>query len=169
MNSAATIQQNKETGQDSATILYENVVKMWSRMLPDSLTNAVWLINQDVFPQLATMGLAVGTGGSAVYLPPGGASASPYATLLGRPVIPMEQCQTLGTAGDIILGDFGNGYIFVDKGGMKQDVSIHVRFIYDESVFRFVYRCDGQPALAKAITPYKGSNTLGHFVKLQAR
>ena len=169
MTSGATVSQAIETGQDAATVVYENIVKMWSRLLPDSLMNAVWLINQDVFPQLATMGLAVGTGGSAVYLPPGGASASPYASLLGRPVIPMEQCQTVGTAGDIILGDFNNGYIWCDKGGVKSDISIHVRFQYDESVFRFVYRADGQPALAKKITPYKGSNTLGHFVKLAVR
>ena len=168
-NQPATIQQTKETGQDAATVVYENIVKMWSRLLPDAQMNSVWLINQDVFPQLATMGLAVGTGGSAVYLPPGGASVSPYASLMGRPIIPMEQCQTLGTNGDIMLGDFGNGYIFVDKGGLKQDMSIHVRFQYDESCFRFVYRCDGQPVLAKAITPFKGSNTLGHFVKLQTR
>jgi len=169
VNHPATISQAAETGQDASTVVYENIVKMWSRLLPDAQMNAVWLINQDVFPQLATMGLAVGTGGSSVYLPPGGASASPFASLMGRPVIPMEQCQTVGTSGDIILGDFGNGYIFVDKGGMKQDMSIHVRFIYDESCFRFVYRADGQPVLAKAITPYKGSNTLGHFVKLATR
>ena len=129
------------------------------------------MINQNVFPQLATMGLAVGTGGSAAYMPPGGASASPYASLMGRPIIPLEQCETLGTAGDIMVGDFGKGYIFIDKGAMKQDLSIHVRYIFDESVFRFVYRCDGQPALAKAITPYKGGSnfTLGHFVKLAVR
>jgi len=144
---------------------------MWSRLLPDSQPNSVWLINQNVFPQLATMGLAVGTGGSAVYLPPGGVSSTPYATLMGRPVIPMEQCETLGDDGDIVLGDFANGYIFIDKGGLKQDMSIHVRFVYDESVFRFVYRCDGQPTLAKAITPYKGgaTSTLSHFVKLADR
>jgi HK97 family phage major capsid protein len=171
LNAASTINQAKETGQTASTVVYENIVKMWSRLLPDSQANAVWLINQNVFPSLATMGLAVGTGGSAVYLPPGGASASPYASLLGRPVIPMEQCETLGTSGDIVLGDFGNGYIVIDKGSMKQDMSIHVRFINDESVFRFVYRIDGQPALAKAITPYKGgaTSTLSHFVKLAVR
>lgn len=35
--------------------------------------------------------------------------------------------------------------------------------------FRFVYRFDGQPVLASAITPYKGTNTLSHFVKLNER
>lgn len=34
---------------------------------------------------------------------------------------------------------------FVDKGGVSQASSIHVRFLYDEQVFRFIYRVDGQP------------------------
>ena len=82
-----------------------------------------------------------------------------------------EQCATLGDLGDIILGDFPNGYILADKGGIKTDVSIHVQFIYDESVFRFVLRIDGQPALASAITPYKGGAAFNqsHFVTLAAR
>jgi HK97 family phage major capsid protein len=83
-------------------------------------------------------------------------------------IIFCEQCPILGTVGDIILADLANGYILADKGGMQTDVSIHVRFVYDESVFRFVYRCDGQPALASAITPYKG-DAVSHFVALESR
>jgi HK97 family phage major capsid protein len=169
LNAPGTVSQGIETGQTANTVVYENIVKMWSRLLPDAQANAIWLCNQDVTPQLALMGLQVGTGGSAVYLPPGGATASPYSQLMGRPVIPLEQCETVGTAGDIMVGDFQNGYIWADKGSLKQDVSIHVRFIYDESVFRFVYRADGQPAMAKALTPYKGTNTLSYFVKLAVR
>jgi HK97 family phage major capsid protein len=159
---------NKEAGQAVDTIVYENIVKMWSRIMASSRSNAVWLINQDCEPQLHMMSLAVGTGGVPVYMPAGGASQLPYSTLYGRPVLPIEQCSTLGDLGDIILSDFSN-YIFIDKGGLKKDVSMHVRFVYDESVFRFVYRCDGQPVLASEITPYKGTNTLSHFVTLQAR
>ena len=158
----------KEGGQAADTIMYENIVKMWSRIMASSRANSVWLINQDCEPQLHTMSLAVGTGGVPVYMPAGGASQLPYSTLYGRPVLPIEQCSTLGDLGDIILSDFSN-YIFIDKGGLKKDVSMHVRFAYDESVFRFVYRCDGQPVLASEITPYKGTNTLSHFVTLAAR
>jgi len=50
-------------------------------------------------------------------------------------------------------------------------MSIHVKFDYDESVFRFVLRVDGQPVRASALTPYKGGSgaTLSHFVTLAAR
>ncbi len=162
--------QTAETGQAAATVVYENIAKMWSRLFARSQQNAVWLINQNVWPELFGLNLAVGTGGSAVFLPPGGLSGSPYSTLMGRPVIPIEQCQTLGTVGDIILADF-SGYILATKGGMQTDMSIHVRFIYDEEVFRFVYRADGQPVLASALTPYKGGATAtqSHFVGLATR
>lgn len=169
LNSSCLVTQAKEAGQAASTLTIENVTKMWSRLIASSRQNAVWLINQDVEPQLYTMSLAVGTGGGPVYLPSGGASEAPYSTLFGRPVIPIEQCQTLGTKGDIFLADFKNGYILAEKGGLQTDWSIHVRFIYDESCFRAVLRIDGQPVLASAITPYKGSNTQSHFVTLAAR
>jgi len=168
LNSGCVVSVGKEAGQDADTIVYDNINKMFSRMIASSRPNSVWVINQDCEPQLNTMSIPVGTGGVPVYLPAGGASASPYATLLGRPVVPIEHCQTVGTTGDIMLCDFSK-YLAIDKGGLKQDVSIHVRFLYDESVFRFVYRFDGQPELGSAITPYKGTNTLSHFVKLDSR
>jgi len=114
------------------------------------------------------MSLAVGTGGVPVYLPAGGASKEPFATLLGRPVIPIEQAPTLGDAGDISFID-PKSYVFAEKvGGVQADVSIHVRFLYDESVYRFVYRCDGQPALQSTITSFSGE-TMSPFLKLAER
>jgi HK97 family phage major capsid protein len=168
MNAGCLVTVSKETGQAATTILAENVIKMWARMWGKSRKNAVWFINQDIEPQLYTMSLAVGTGGIPVYMPANGLSNSPYGKLMGRPVIPIEQCQTLGTTGDIILADLSK-YILADKGGMQAASSIHVRFIYDETTFRFVYRIDGQPRWSSALTPYKGSNTLSPFVVLETR
>jgi HK97 family phage major capsid protein len=168
MNAGCLVTASAETGQLAATLVYENIVNMWARLKATSRMNSVWVINQDVEPQLHQMSLAVGTGGVPVYMPAGGASASPYSTLFARPVVPIEQCQTLGTTGDIILCDFSK-YVGIDKGGLQANQSIHVRFVYDESVFRFVYRFDGQPVLASAITPANGTNTLSHFVALETR
>ena len=162
------VQVNKETGQTAKTIVSENIVKMWSRMWAKSRNNAVWLINQDTEPQLNLMNMSVGTGGLPTYLPPGGLSSSPYATLMGKPVIPIEYAATLGTMGDIMLADLSQ-YIGIDKGGVQSASSIHVKFLYDESVFRFVYRFDGQPMWNSALTPYKGTDTLSPFVVLKVR
>jgi len=169
LNSACLVTVSKETGQDPDTLLWENIVSMWKRMLARSRKNAIWLINQNVEDQLYSMSLSIGTAGIPVFMPSGGASNAPYSSLFGRPIIPIEQCSTLGDKGDIMLVD-PQSYILADKkDGVQTDVSIHVRFVYDESVFRFVYRVDGQPALESAITPFKGTDTLSPFVTLEAR
>jgi HK97 family phage major capsid protein len=170
LNSGCLVSVTKETGQKAATVVAENVVKMYSRIFAASRPSAVWLINQNIEPQLFTMSLAVGTGGVPIYMPAGGLSGQPYGTLFGRPVIAIEQAATLGTQGDILFADMG-GYILAEKGGIQADMSIHVQFIYDESVFRFVMRVDGQPERASALTPYKGgaSYTQSHFIALDTR
>lgn len=171
LNAGCLVSVAKEGGQKAATILAENVIKMYSRMFASSRPNAVWLINQNIEPQLFTMSLAVGTGGIPIYMPAGGLSGQPYGTLFGRPVMAIEQAATLGTQGDIIFADLGGGYILAEKGGIQSDMSIHVRFVYDESVFRFVMRVDGQPVRASALTPYKGgaNYTQSHFIALDTR
>ncbi len=168
LNSKALVSVAKETGQAAGTINVQNVVNMWSRCWGRSRQNAAWYINQDIEPQLFTMSLAVGTGGVPVYMPASGVSGSPYSTLFGRPVIPLEQCETLGTLGDIILSDFSQ-YLLIDKGGINAASSIHVRFLYDENVFRFIYRVDGQSVWNAPLQPFKGSSTLSPFVALANR
>lgn len=167
-NSNCLVVVAKETGQATATIVLENIVKMWSHMWSRCKKNAVWLINQDIIPQLYTLAISVGNNAFPVYLPPGGVSGAPYATLFGRPVIEIEQANTLGAQGDITLVDLSQ-YLLIDKGEMNSASSVHVRFLYDESVFRFIYRCDGQPIWKTALTPFKGSNTLSPFITLAAR
>ena len=103
-----------------------------------------------------------------MFVPAGGLPNAPAGTLLGRPIVPIEQCQTLGTVGDIILADLSQ-YVIADKGGLESASSIHVRFVYDESVFRFVYRVDGQPIWNSALTPFLSANTLSPFVALASR
>lgn len=168
LNSGALVTQNKETGQAADTILPENIAKMRSRLIASSRANAVWLINQEVEPQLDLMVLSAGTAGVPVYMPAGGLSGLPYDTLYGRPVIPIEHCAAIGDVGDIILADLSQ-YLLADKGGMNMASSVHVNFVYDETAFRVTYRVDGQPVRDSAITPFKGTNDLSSFVTLQAR
>ena len=148
-----------ETGQGAATIVAENIDKMWmSRFGPNS-ANYIWLYNQNIEAQLSKLNYGAGlSGGSLVYMPAGGISGSPYASLKGRPMVPCEFAATLGTAGDIILADLSQ-YVMIDKGGMQSASSIHVNFSTDQTAFRFVYRCDGQPWWATYLTPYKGSSS----------
>lgn len=168
-NNPALVSVSKETNQAAATLNYTNLVKMWSRMWAPSRANAVWLINQDVETQLYQMEMPIGTGGVPVFLPPGGLSASPYSTLFGRPIVPVEYCPTLGTKGDVILVDFSQ-YLMIEKGGVQADSSMHLRFDYGETAFRWILRNDGQPTWFSALTPKSGSsNTLSPYVTLNTR
>lgn len=163
LNSGAIVKVEKEKEQTDI-ITVENLIKMWNRLWARSRANAVWYINQELEPYLYTLKL----GDKPVYIPAGGLSEKPYGTLFGRPVIPLEQCNAAGEVGDIILADIGQ-YLLIDKGGVKAASSIHVRFLYDENVFRFIYRVDGKPIWNKPLAPYKGSASVSPFVTLAKR
>lgn len=168
LSSGALVSVAKEAGQGAATILFENIVKMHARMWSRSRMNAAWFINQDIEPQLYTMSLAVGTGGVPVYLPAGGLSDSPFASLMGKPVIPCEYSSSLGTIGDITLLDLSQ-YFLIDGGSPESAQSMHVAFSTFEQAFRAKYEVDGQSAWRTTLTPFQGSNTLSPFVALATR
>lgn len=163
LNGGSLVTVTKEANQTDI-ITVENLIKMWNRLWSRSRSNAVWYINQELEPYLYTLKI----GDKPVYVPAGGLSEKPYGTLFGRPVVPLEQCSAAGEVGDIILADVGQ-YLLIDKGGVKAASSIHVRFLYDESVFRFIYRVDGKPIWSKPLAPYKGSASVSPFVTLAKR
>ena len=166
----------KETSQVAATIVAENVLKMWTRLAPSSRSRAVWLAHTDCDLQLMQMHVKVknvagseNVGGVGTpWMPPNGLSGSPYATLLGRPIIPVESCSALGTVGDLILADLSQ-YIAITKGGVKADQSMHFWFDQNTRAFRFTMRVGGQPWLSAAIARKNGTSTLSHFVTLATR
>ena len=166
LNASAAISVTKETGQAADTIVWENIVKMYSRMLPGSLGRAVWIAHNDTFPELATMALSVGTGGSAIWLNNG--VEGPPMTILGRPVIFTEKAATVGDAGDINFVDLGY-YLIGDRQAMTASSSAHFKFQNDKTAYRIIERVDGRPWLNSAITPKKGSTTVSPFVKIAAR
>jgi HK97 family phage major capsid protein len=164
-NSNPLVAVAAEGAQTATTVNATNVVKMFARMPARLLGGAEWFVNQDVLPQLPLMTI----GQQPIYLPPMGFKDAPVnGTLLGRPINVIEQCESLGTQGDIMFANLGE-YVTIDKGGLNADSSMHVRFLNDEMTFRWTYRVDGQPAWTSALTPYKGSNTLSPFIVLAAR
>ena len=166
-SNAALLAVTKEVGQPAATIVWENIVKMYARMLPGSLSRAVWVVSPDTFPELATMALSVGTGGSAIWLNNG--QAGPPMTILGRPVIVSEKATSvLGTQGDISFVDFGF-YLIGDRQVMSAMSSPHYKFANDQTAYRIIERVDGRPWLQSAITPQNNSATLSPFVQLATR
>lgn len=169
LNSGAVLSIAKDSGDSTPTVSTNDVLNMYTRLWGRSRASAVWLINQDVEPKLFPLTLGSGTAVQLLYFPPGmNGNAGPYGRMLGLPVIPTEHNATLGTAGDIILADLGE-YLMADKGAPQAASSIHVRFLNDETTFRFVYRVDGQPTWKKPLTPKNGTSTQSPFVTVQVR
>lgn len=162
-NAGCTISIDKETGQAATTIVTENVLKMRARCWGYGM--AIWLANHDTYPQLAVMKLDVGTGGAPMYT--NSVREDRPDLLLGRPIFYSEYPDTVGTVGDLILGNWGE---YLD--GIREDVSmsssIHVRFEEREQAFLFTLENDGQPWWRTALTPKNGS-TLSPFVNLATR
>ena len=166
-NNEALVAVTKQPGQTAGTIAWENIVKMFARMLPSSLGRSVWVASIDTFPELATMALSVGTGGSAIWLNNG--VEGPPMTILGRPVIFTEKATgTIGNQGDISFVDFGY-YLIGDRQVMSAMSSPHYKFGNDLTAYRIIERVDGRPWLQSAITPQNGGSTLSPFVQLETR
>lgn len=176
LNAPCLVSIAKESSQTAATLHSDNVVKMWARLPAQSYKNAVWLVNQDVMPDIMRLGMVVKTaagvavGGGPMYIAPTGlVGSSPMGSLLGRPIVVTEASQTLGTKGDIILADLSKYLAVVKAGGVRSDTSIHLWFDQNTTAFRFVLRMNGQPWLSAPITRKNGSNTLSHFISLDTR
>jgi len=168
LNSPCLVTIDKEAGQAAQTINSYNLAKMFTSMPVSSRTKAVWLLDSSLEERLMHMTLEGTSGQIPIYLPPNGFSEKPYGTLFGAPAFPIEQINPFGEKGDIIFGDFSQ-YLIIDKGGVKNAASIHLRFDYNETVFRFTLRMDGQPIRSAPIIPYKGDKLLSPFVTLAER
>ncbi len=168
LSSPALITIAKESGQAADTILTENILKMWKCRQG---RNMAWYYNQEIEDQLNTLVISVGTGGQVVELFQEPTGNSPYGTIKGAPAIPVEVASAAGDVGDIVLADLSQ-YILIDKGGIQTAESIHVEFLTAQTVFRFTYRVNGQPAQKAKLTPYKRTDSnfyRGPFITLAAR
>ncbi len=156
----------KEGGQAADTILKENIDKMIARCWRYS--GAVWHANHTCRPQLSGMYQLVGTtGGQPVeYFKPG-AGPGGVDLLVGRPLYFTEHCSAIGDQGDLVLAQWSE-FLEGTYQQMRQDESIHVRFLSAERAFRFFLRNDGKPWWTAPLTPKKGL-TLSPFVTLAAR
>jgi HK97 family phage major capsid protein len=164
LNAPAAITITRAVGNQS--IDWVDIVNMYSRMLPQSLDRAVWVISPDVVPNLLTMPFTAGGTTDPVLLNAFSGLGTPNLSILGRPVIISEKARALGTSGDINFVDFGF-YLIGDRQAMSARQSEDFKFNQDITCFRVIERVDGRPWLASAITPQNGSSsTLSPFVKL---
>lgn len=150
--------------QGTGTFVYQNVLDMWARAIAGQRDTAIWLYGQDVEPSLYSLALQTGTSsGVAVYAP----NEQVQIKLMGRPALVMEQCQVLGTEGDVILF-CPAGYAAIIKGGLQSFMSMHLRFDYDEFAYKWRFRMDAQPYDLAALTAFNGTTKYSSVVTLSS-
>jgi len=154
------ISVSAETNQQAATVNYYNIIKMDARM--HRRTNAIWMYNQTVIPQLRQLSMLIGGGGDRITLDEAMGTG---------PRIETRFCQALGTIGDIMYIDWGENVVLVPQGqgqSAKMDTSIHFHFDTAQTSFRFIFEWDAQFAWRTAMTPRYG-DTLSPVVRLATR
>ncbi len=165
LNCPCLIEVAKETAQDAATIVYENVISMFSRMHPSCLSSAVWVCSITAIPQIMQLSFTIGLGGVPV---PALQETSGKFTLLGKEVLFTEKLPILGQKGDILLCDFSQYAI-----GLREELRIEKSndpgFLQDESTWRTVCRADGMGTWDTTLTLKDGSTTVSPFICLAER
>lgn len=141
--------------QDSATML--------ASLASTCYSNSVWLANPVILKLLIQQ-----TATNAIWISPDqGATKTPPAMILGRPLYFTEHCSALNTAGDVLLID-PTWYLVTEKTGMRAERSREFRFNYDQDTFRFIKRVDGRPLIDDYLELRDGSTTVSPFVAAAA-
>jgi len=83
-------------------------------------------------------------------------TTAPAGTLLGRPINIIEQAGVETDESAFMFLDLTD-YLVIGKGGIQEAVSIHVKFLEDETAFRWTTRFGGAPLMASTITLPDGS------------
>jgi len=164
INGPAYIAQTRNT---ASNIKWVDLVTMYARMLPQSLSSAVWIASHDTFPQIAQLSLSqpgIWLGGWAAR----DASDAPPVSIMGRPIFFTEKVPALGTLGDISFVDLSY-YLVGDRQAVAVSASEHFAFQNDQTAYRIIERVDGRPWLQTPLTPHNNSSlTLSAYVGLHA-
>lgn len=151
-----------EGAQAADTIVFKNLTKMFSRMLPGA--KPAWYVNQETFPELAE--LKIDTGSEAIWI--NNAQEGPPARIFGAPVFISEKMKALGDEGDIVLADL-RYYLIGDRQSMELSSSPHQKFSSNRTLYKLIQRVDGRCWLNSAVTPKNGNFDLSPIVKLGER
>ena len=181
INCNAAIQVTRAGGAGTSTLAYADICNMEGKLYTlNRKNNLFWAAHPTVKPLLLQLndgsGATAGTG-RLVFQPidqgvqaeieaPEGAMT--YGYLLGYPVFITEKVPALGGTGDLGLYD-ASSYCVFQRMEIEIMVSNVVNMLQNQTAYRVVTRCDGQPLLGNHITyADKGTNsTASPFILLK--
>ena len=121
----------------------------WAQIYARNLnrTRAEWYLSTAQYAAL----IALTNAGALTNLFQPNYTVSPLGTLLGRPINVIEQAGGLTDESSVMFLDLTD-YLVIGKGGIQEATSIHVKFLEDETAFRWTTRFGGAPLMASTIT-----------------
>ncbi|MBY0396704.1 MAG: phage major capsid protein, partial [Thermoleophilia bacterium] len=149
------------TRNTSSTIKYQDIFKMYTRLLSSERGFARWYVHPFTMETLMSI---TDPSNRFIFLPTytgpydGPLAAKPSGTLLGIPLVESEKCPVLGAAGDINLWS-PRRYLHGKRSGLEIGLSEHFKFDSDQVAFRAKIRNDGKPQLLNSITLSDGAGT----------
>jgi len=141
-NNAATVQFTVAGDNPTA----KELAGMYASMAPASINRAEWYMSLAQY--VAIMQLESTSG---VKLVQPSYEVSAYGTLFGRPISVIEQAGSAADDTSLMFLDLSQ-YQVIKKGGIDEATSIHVKFLEDETAFRWTMRIGGAPKIASAVT-----------------
>jgi len=134
--------------QTAGTVTYQDIINL-DNALDENFTNLSWATRK--VTQNTLLGLRDSHNRPIFMADYGVFTGSPLhpPTMITYPVNRTRNVPTMGTKGDLILGDL-SWYLLGIRQDLRIDQSEHVRFLWDEQTIRFVMRLDGLPAISIA-------------------
>lgn len=164
-----TLTVSQKDGQDPDTVVLDNILQMYAQFYGD-IGDGTWYANRMLLPQLVKLNQEVGTGGSNVFLMDSQIQNSLSWVLLGMRLVFCDQMSAAGDLGDIGLMNMKEYLVGQPTGQVGPDVSqsIHLKFDFDQTCFKFTSWYDGQPWWPETFKPPYGDE-LSPFVLVEAR
>jgi HK97 family phage major capsid protein len=165
MNAPALLVQAIEGTQTIAntpTFIATNAARMVAQML--DLESAAFYVNPDLLTALFTA--TTNSNAKDVITPPD--ADAPFGRIATRPLFPNTAAPAVGQVGDFVCASMPD-YVVAQKGDLRQALSLDVRFLQGEGLFRFAIRWNGAPMLSQPYTPLWSTTPKSHYVALAAR
>lgn len=156
LNSPGLLQKTRAA---SSHIAQSDLATMVSGLFPGSYRRALWACSPTALIDIANLSAYMVNRNSDSALGNGLCG-----TIFGRPLFVTEKLPALGTSGDILL--FDPKLYALGNRNMELSVSREVRFLNNQTVYRFIWRGDGQPLVNGTATLADGTTTAGAFVSL---
>lgn len=158
ISGAGAVAVNRDVANKIST---NDVINMLAKLLPESKERALWIANQSILPQIATLQDAAG---NYIFIK-GDATRGIPDTLMGIPIRFTGKTPVLGQKGDLMLVDL-TYYLIKDGSGPFVAASEHVLFRQNKTVIKVFWNADGKGWVNEPLTLEDGATQVSPYVIL---